>query len=72
MVASQNGWRANDPSVIASRLIPGTQRSVRVRFDTPGTLLLEVAAAFDRLVEPIDEWQLDDWCYAERPIRGGE
>ena len=72
MVASQNGWRANDPSVIASRLIPGTSRSVRVRIGAPGTLLLEVAAAFDRLVEPLDEGQLDDWGYAERPIRGGE
>ena len=72
MVASQNGWRANDPSVVASRLIPGTSRSVRVRIDAPGALLLEVAAAFDRLVEPLDEGQLDDWGYAERPIRGGE
>jgi hypothetical protein len=70
VVASQNGWRANDISVTSVRVIPGTSRSVRVRSDAPGTLLLEVAAAFHRWVEPIDAGQLDDWGYAERPIRG--
>lgn len=73
MATSINGWPANNPSLIASQLIPGTQVKVRVRADAPGLLLLEVASAFDRLVEDIDNVRggLDDWGYAERPIRGG-
>jgi hypothetical protein len=71
MVASANGWKANDITVTSVRQIPGTNRSVRLRSDAPGTLLLEVAAAFHRWVEPLDQGQLDDWGYAERPIRGG-
>lgn len=70
MAASQNGWRANDISVTANLNIPGTTRNIRVRKDAPGQLLVEVASAFDRLVEDIEAGQLDDWGYAERPIRG--
>lgn len=69
MVASQNGWRANDPSVISSQLIPGTSIKLRVRNDAPGQLLVQVAQAFDRTVEDIDG-PLDDWGYAERNVRG--
>ena len=73
MVASQNGWVANDRSKVASQLVPGTTVKLTVRTDDPGLLLLEVASAFDRLVENIDNGrgELDDWGYAERPIRGG-
>jgi hypothetical protein len=63
MVASQNGWRANDRSTVSSRLIPGTGRSVLVRNGAPGDLLLEVAARFDREVEDVD-LGADDWGYA--------
>lgn len=73
MAASQNGWRANDQSVTDNLLVPGSQVKIRVRKDEPGLLLLQVASAFDRLVEDIDNARgaLDDWGYAERPIRGG-
>lgn len=70
---SINGWPANNRALVASQLIPGSQVKVTVRKDAPGLLLLEVASAFDRLVEDIDNARgaLDDWGYAERPIRGG-
>lgn len=73
MVSSQNGWVANDPSKVSSQTVPGSAVKLRVRTDSPGLLLLEVAAAFDRLVQDIDNARgaLDDWGYAERPIRGG-
>lgn len=73
MAVSINGWVANNRSVVASQQVPGTQVKVTVRKDAPGLLLLEVASAFDRLVEDIDNARgaLDDWGYAERPIRGG-
>lgn len=73
MAASQNGWVANQIDRTESQQVPGTDVKLRVRKDAPGLLLLEVAAAFDRLVEDIDNGrgELDDWGYAERPIRGG-
>lgn len=73
MAASQNGWRANDRSVVSSRPVPGTDVSLTVRNGAPGDLLLEVAARFDREVEDIDNGAagLDDWGYAERQVRGG-
>lgn len=73
MAASQNGWRANDRSVVSSRLVPGTDVKLTVRNGAPGDLLLEVAARFDREVEDIDNARsgLDDWGYAERVVRGG-
>ncbi len=73
MATSQNGYPADNRVLVASQRIPGTQVDVTVRRDAPGLLLLEVASAFDRLVEDIDNVRggLDDWGYAERPIRGG-
>lgn len=72
MAASQNGWSANDRSKVSSRLIPGTTVRLTVRNGAPGDLLLEVASLFDRLVQDVDNARgvLDDWGYAERPIRG--
>lgn len=73
MAASQNGWVANLIDRTESLLVPNTTVKLRVRKDAPGLVLLEVASAFDRLVENIDNGRagLDDWGYAERPIRGG-
>jgi hypothetical protein len=74
MAASQNGWRANDPSVVSRRAVPGTGVSITVHNGPSGDLLLEVAARFDRDVQDIDTVRgatPDDWGYAERPIRGG-
>lgn len=73
MPQSQNGWPANNPSLEASQLVPGTLVKISVRKDAAGQLLLEVASAFDRLVQDIDNARggLDDWGFAVRPIRGG-
>lgn len=71
MPTSQNGYPANDASLVSSRLIPGTTRKVTVRKGAAGDLLLWVAGQFDKRVEDIEAGQLDDWGYAERTVRGG-
>jgi hypothetical protein len=75
MVASQNGWVANDRSKVSSQLVPGTNVHLTVRSDAPGQLLIACAALFDKWVEDIDVSASfgtpDDWGYAEREIRGG-
>lgn len=71
MPNSQNGYPANNPALVSSRFVPGTTRKLRVRNGPAGDLLLWVAAQFDKLVEDIEQGTLDDWGYAERPIRGG-
>lgn len=70
MPTSQNGYPANNPSLVSSRLVPGTTRKLTVRKGPAGDLLLWVAAQFDEFVEDIEQGILDDWGYAERPIRG--
>jgi hypothetical protein len=70
MPTSQNGYPANDITLTSVRTIPGTQRKIRLRNGPAGDLLLWVLSQFDRLVEDIDGGELDDWGYAERPIRG--
>lgn len=70
MATSQNGYSANDRSVIASFVIPGTDRKVALRKGDCAVLLLDFLAWFDVEIESIDGGQLDDWGYAERPIRG--
>ena len=67
---SQNGYTANDISLTQPWTIPGTNRTIRLRKGAPGALLVDFAAWFHQHVEPIDTGQLDDWGYAERPIRG--
>lgn len=71
MVNSQNGYVANDITRTQVWLIPGTDRKVRLRKGSPGALLVNFAAWFDKAIESVDGGQLDDWGYAERPIRGG-
>lgn len=70
MAASQNGWRANDRSVIHTVTVPGTTTKLAVREGAPGDLLIKVAELWHRNVEDLDD-VFDDWGYAERPIRGG-
>lgn len=72
MARSQNGYIANDRSLVSSRLVPGTNVKLVVRNDAAGDILLHIAAWFDKNVEDIDNGRggLDDWGYAERPIRG--
>lgn len=70
MPKSQNGYSANDINLTSVRTIPGTARKIRLRNGPAGDILLWVASQFDARVEDIDPGQLDDWGYAERPIRG--
>lgn len=70
MVASQNGWKANDRTVISTRQVPGTNVHLAVHNGPSGDLLLEVLGRYDAWVEDLDA-VADDWGYAERPIRGG-
>jgi hypothetical protein len=70
VVNTQNGWPANRPDLVSSRVVPGTGTRLTVRNGAAGDLLLEVASLFDRLVQDIDAGVLDDWGYAPRPIRG--
>lgn len=70
MATSQNGWSANDRSVTKSWKIPGTTRAIRLREGAAGELLVRIAAWFDKQIESVDDGTLDDWGYAERPIRG--
>lgn len=66
VATSQNGWRANDRSLIASYSIPNDR--IAVRKGDVATILVYVAKRFhsevERLVKP------GNWGYAERPIRG--
>lgn len=66
MATSQNGWRANDRSLIASYTLPGGR--VAVRKGDVATVLVYVGKRFDSEVEPL-VWP-GIWGYAERPIRG--
>lgn len=70
MPKSQNGYSANDQSIVKSYQIPGTTRYIRLRADDCGFVLVDFFAWFHRTIEPIDIDQLDDWGYAERPVRG--
>lgn len=67
MAVSQNGYRANDRSLIASYKVPGGKISMR-KGDV-ATILVYVAKRFDSEVEPL-VWP-GNWGYAERKIRGG-
>lgn len=70
MPQSQNGYPANRRDLVSSRFVPGTGVRLTVRNGPAGDLLLEVAGLFDRLVQDLDGGVVDDWGYAERPIRG--
>lgn len=70
MPVSQNGYSANDRSLIASYTVPGSSRKLALRRGDCAVVLLDFAAWFHKNVEPLDAGQLDDWGYAERTIRG--
>lgn len=72
MAVSQNGWAANERHLVSSRQVPGTNVSLTVRKGPAGDALIYVAEQFHRRVESISNARggLDDWGYAERPIRG--
>jgi len=67
MVASQNGWRANDRTVIASIDVPGGKLAVRK--GSIGVIFQHLANRFHNEVEKL-VWP-GNWGYAEREVRGG-
>lgn len=67
VAVSQNGWKANDRSLIASYKVPGGKLAMR-KGDV-ATILVYVVNRFHNEVEKL-EWP-GCWGYAERPIRGG-
>lgn len=70
MAVSQNGWPVNPPR--RSRTVPGTNVKISVADGPAGDVLMYVASQFDKRVEDIDNASgtLDDWGWADRPIRG--
>jgi hypothetical protein len=71
MPTSQNGWPANDVSRTQSYKVPGPDRALRLVKGPAGQLLALVAAWVHKNVEKISpDKEMDDWGYAERPIRG--
>jgi hypothetical protein len=72
MPVSQNGYSANDRSLIRSAVVPGTTVKVWVRRGAAGDLLLHLAERWNRQVEPLfaPDGVLDCWGFAPRTIRG--
>lgn len=66
MATSQNGYRANDRSLIASYSVPGGK--IAMRKGDVATVLTYFAKRFHSEVEPL-KWP-GNWGYAERTIRG--
>lgn len=70
MATSQNGWTVDPPR--RARQVLGSKVKLIVRDGAAGDVLMYIASQFDKRVENIDNAQghLDDWGYANRPIRG--
>lgn len=68
-MATLDGFVVCDRNQLRAFVVPGTNRTLAVNKDI-APLLIGWAADWDRLIEPIDTGQLDDWCYACRAIRG--
>lgn len=71
MAVSQNGYSANDRSVITQYVVSNSGRTMNLRKGSPGELLAHAIRWFDSNIRDIDPGIMDDWSYAERPIRGG-
>lgn len=71
MSRSQNGYTANKSALTRMWNI-GEKRRARLRKGSTGWLLKHFADWFDNNIENIDRGQLDEWGYAERPIRGSQ
>jgi hypothetical protein len=67
MVSSQNGWKANDRSVITSISVPGG--NLAVHNGGVAVIFQHLATRFHNEVEPL-VWP-GNWGYAERVVRGG-
>lgn len=69
VVRSQNGYPANDRSVLDAFYVG--DRKFLFRRGAPGLLLHHAISWFDANIKDINPGQVDDWSFAERPIRGG-
>jgi hypothetical protein len=70
LVRSQNGYEANNPKLLVV-IRPVPQRAFRVRQGPVAVVFDYLIREYHHRVERIDVGLLDDWSYAERPIRGG-
>jgi hypothetical protein len=74
MLTSSNGWPASEDQAaigIKSYKVPGTNLKMRCA-EKVAPLLINFAAEFHALIEPIDEGTLDDWGYCFRKVRGSD
>jgi len=72
MLTSHNGWPASEDQFhigIKSYAVPGTKLKLRCA-EKVAPLLVNFAADFHKLIEPIDEGTLDDWGFCFRMVRG--
>lgn len=70
MATSQNGYSANDRSVIATYTVPGTTLKIALRKGDVSVVLLEYLRRYHLEVESLYHVPQDLWGYAERTIRG--
>lgn len=70
MAVSQNGYSANDRSMITKYVVTKGGRTMNLRKGSPGLLIAHVVTWFDENIRDIDPGIMDDWSYAERAIRG--
>ena len=73
-LTSPNGWPANEDRKaigIQSFAIPGTSIKIACAKDV-SPILVAFCAEFHKLVEPINQGELDDWGYAFRMTRGSD
>ncbi len=67
---SQNGFSANDRSVIATYTVPGTTLRIPLRKGDVSVVLLEYLRRYHLEVESLYNQPQDLWGYASRTIRG--
>lgn len=70
MPTSQNGYSANDRSLIARYTVPGTTLKIALRKGDVSVVLLEYLRRYHSEVESLYHNPQDLWGYAERTIRG--
>jgi hypothetical protein len=70
MATSQNGYPANDRSLIARYTVPGTDLKIALRKGDTSVVLLEYLRRYHVEVESLYHVPQDLWGYAERTIRG--
>lgn len=70
MAVSQNGYSANDRTVIASYTVPGTALKIALRKGDVSVVLLDFLRRYNAEIEPLTHNPQDLWGYAERTIRG--